>query len=137
MIKALMKKIRKSNGGFTLIELIVVIAILAILAAVLIPTISGQIAKASISRGDSDANSAYTACTMALSQLETAGTALTTNDEDEVISKAKSYCNNSTLDCTLAEDTDGNISVKTASVTEGNYVFTYTEGSGVSHTSST
>ena len=36
----------KKNGGFTLVELIVVIAILAILAGVAIPTYSAYIAKA-------------------------------------------------------------------------------------------
>ena len=36
----------KNNGGFTLVELIVVIAILAILAGVAVPVYSGYIAKA-------------------------------------------------------------------------------------------
>ena len=36
-MKNLMKKIRKSNKGFTLVELIIVVAIIAILSAVLAP----------------------------------------------------------------------------------------------------
>ena len=36
----------KKNGGFTLVELIVVIAILAILAGIAIPAYSGYIQKA-------------------------------------------------------------------------------------------
>ena len=41
----------KSNGGFTLVELIVVIAILAILAGVAIPAYTGYIEKAQAVEG--------------------------------------------------------------------------------------
>lgn len=61
MLKTLVKKIKKSKGGFTLIELIVVVCILAILAAILIPAIGGQIAKSRASSLQSDAQSIYTA----------------------------------------------------------------------------
>lgn len=74
MFKSLIKKVRKSKGGFTLIELIAVIAILAILAIILIPTIGGQISKANDSKAKADANSAFLACQIAYSNLEAAGT---------------------------------------------------------------
>lgn len=40
---------KKSRKGFTIVELVIVIAVIAILAAVLIPTFSGLIRKAKIS----------------------------------------------------------------------------------------
>ena len=43
-----MKK-RKNKKGFTIVELVIVIAVIAILAAVLIPTFSSLIKKAKIS----------------------------------------------------------------------------------------
>lgn len=47
---------RKKNArGFTLIELVIVIAVIAILAALLVPTILGQAERARISRAKSDA----------------------------------------------------------------------------------
>ena len=41
-----MKKLRKDNKGFTLVELIVVLVILAILAAILVPALLGYIDEA-------------------------------------------------------------------------------------------
>lgn len=56
-----MKKILKNKKGFTLIELIVVIAILAILAAILIPSLTNYLAKATYSKNQANARSYYSA----------------------------------------------------------------------------
>ena len=48
-----------NKRGFTLIELIVVIAILAILALILVPSITGYIAKADAAKNQANARSEY------------------------------------------------------------------------------
>ncbi len=53
-----MKK-RLNKKGFTLIELIVVIAILAILAAILIPSLTNYIQKATDAKNEANARSEY------------------------------------------------------------------------------
>ena len=55
-----MKKIL-TKKGFTLIELIVVIAILAILAAILIPSVTNYLDRARIARDQANVRSYYTA----------------------------------------------------------------------------
>lgn len=59
-----MKKLNKK--GFTLIELIVVIAILAILAAILIPSITGYISKAEQGRDSANCRALYSQVSMAV-----------------------------------------------------------------------
>ena len=54
-----MKKTNKK--GFTIVELVIVIAVIAILAAVLIPTFSNVIEKANKSAALQEAKNAYTA----------------------------------------------------------------------------
>ena len=55
-----MKK-RNSKKGFTLVELVIVIAVIAILASVLIPTFGGIIDKANQSAALQEAKNEYTA----------------------------------------------------------------------------
>ncbi len=54
-----MKKLNKKKG-FTIVELVIVIAVIAILAAVLIPTFSGVIEKAQINSAMQAARNEYT-----------------------------------------------------------------------------
>lgn len=82
--------------GFTLIELIVVIAIIGILAAILVPSMLGYVRNARISSANSGAKQIHTACASALTQLgianwswDDAGTTegyLTVNTTDNPIS---------------------------------------------------
>lgn len=54
--------------GFTLVELIVVIAIIAILAAILVPNMLGYIRNSRFSQADANAKNVHTAATSAIAQ---------------------------------------------------------------------
>lgn len=58
--------LRKNKKGFTLIELVVVIAILGILAAILIPVIGGFISRANIAKDQANARSLFNSTAMYL-----------------------------------------------------------------------
>lgn len=94
-----MKKIL-TKKGFTLIELIVVIAILAILAAILIPSITNYISKAEVARDQANVRSYYTALALYEATGGTAPTApgtctgTTTNLSCTVNGRVYSVANN-------------------------------------------
>ena len=63
MYKALVKM--RNKKGFTLMELLIVVAIIAILAAIAIPTFSGALTKAKRGADEANARSLYAAVALA------------------------------------------------------------------------
>lgn len=69
----------KKVKGFTLIELIVVIAIIAVLAAILIPNLMNWVGKSSLRTANTNAKAVATNSATILAELETAGVYLSSN----------------------------------------------------------
>ena len=63
--------------GFTLVELIVVIAIIGVLAAILVPSMLGYVKKANQSAANSNAKTLYNGAATAVTDCDTNGYALT------------------------------------------------------------
>jgi type IV pilus assembly protein PilA len=69
---------KKSQKGFTLVELVVVIAIIGVLAAILVPSMLNYVKKSRLKTANSNAKTAYNAVAEYVADKETQGVALST-----------------------------------------------------------
>ena len=67
--------------GFTLVELIVVIAIIGVLAAILVPSMLGYVKKSNIAAANSNAKTIYNCAATACADCDTAGVAIGTDGD--------------------------------------------------------
>lgn len=70
---------RKNNKGFTLVELVVVIAIIGVLAAILVPTLMHYVKKAKLKNANLNAKVLYNEMNVAIADIVD-NTATTVND---------------------------------------------------------
>lgn len=64
---------KKSQKGFTLVELVVVIAIIGVLAAILVPSMLNYVKKSRLKTANSNAKTAYNAAAEYIADQETQG----------------------------------------------------------------
>lgn len=75
-MKETLKKVKNNNGGFTLMEMIIVVAIIAILIALIAPNLTGFLDSANDSANKGNAKSCYTAVSAFVVQEKIAGRTL-------------------------------------------------------------
>lgn len=83
-----------NKKGFTLVELVVVIAIIGVLAAILVPSMMGYVKKARLKTANGNAKTAYNGVSEYLADKETEGELASADEQEAADAGAKELSTN-------------------------------------------